>query len=100
MGTKTVITECVNGQGGGFAVQHQLGKQQTGNRADAETMAGKAAGNGETINLITAVNDRYLISAFIHGTAPGTNQLGVLQTGKNCRMARAAVGAEIACERL
>lgn len=68
--SKSIVSERINRQDGRLAVQQQLGQQQAGNRADAEAVTGKAAGNRQSLYFFASVN------------------------------ARAAVGAEMACDGL
>ena len=76
--SKSIVSERINRQGGRLAVQQQLGQQQAGNRADAEAVTGKAAGNRQSPYFFASVNDRNLVRAFIHHTAPRAHQLCVL----------------------
>jgi hypothetical protein len=71
--SKSIVSERINRQGGRLAVQ-----QQAGNRTDAEAVTGKAAGNRQSLYFFASVNDRNLVRAFIHHTAPRAHQLGVL----------------------
>lgn len=62
--SKSIVSERINRQGGRLAVQQQLGQPQAGNR--------------QSLYFFASVNDRNLVRAFIHHTAPRAHQLGVL----------------------
>lgn len=84
--SKSIVSERINRQGGRLAVQQQLGQQQAGNRADAEAVTGKATGNRQSLYFFIPPHVRTSLVCF--------------NRGKNSKIARAAVGAEMACDGL